>query len=194
MDKYKKYSGVLIFAFAIGVLFYFVWNLLSSNISTYSNSISKLNKAERTLEELKQKELTIQNKLKRLQEANVSVQKKIFSPSESDLGNDSLFFTLYTDIIEMLKMNSVKIKSIDYVYNPANDKFVTDGGDGFFVCDLNMKLISNFADLGKLIQNIYQYPYYIKINGLQVVPYKKDRKILLTNLSIRLYTHSEPKE
>ena len=111
---------------------------------------------------------------------------------ESDLGNDTLFFTLYNDLLEMVHSNSVKIKSIDYTYNPKEDKFVEFGKDIYFVCDVNMELVSNYVNLGKLIQDIYQYPYYIRINELDVTPYEKDKKVLVTNLSLRLYAHTAP--
>ena len=55
-----------------------------------------------------------------------------------------------------------------------------------------MELVSNYVNLGKLIQDLYQYPYYIKINELEVKPYEKDKKILISNLSLRLYAHTEP--
>jgi hypothetical protein len=46
--------------------------------------------------------------------------------------------------------------------------------------------------LGKLIENIQQYPYYIKINELEVMPYPKDKKVLVSKLSLRLYAHTSP--
>ena len=94
----------------------------------------------------------------------------------------------------MIHSNSIKIKAIDYTYNPKNDEFVKFGKDIYFVCDINLELVSNYVNLGKLIQELYQYPYYIKISQLDVKPYEKDKKILLSNLSLRLYTHTEPQE
>ena len=92
----------------------------------------------------------------------------------------------------MVNSNGIKIKSIDYSYNPASDPFVEHGKDAYFVCDINIKLVSNYVNLGKLIQDIYQYPYYIKINELDVKPYAKDKKILLSKMSLRLYSKTEP--
>ncbi len=90
----------------------------------------------------------------------------------------------------MIHANSVKIKSIDYSYNPASDKFVEFGKDVYFVCDVDMELVSNYVNLGKLIQDIYQYPYYIKINEMDIKPYEKDKTILITNIGLRLYAHT----
>ena len=57
-----------------------------------------------------------------------------------------------------------------------------------------MDLVSSYVNLGKLIQDIYQYPYYIRINDIQIKPYNKDKKILLTKMSLRLYARTEPEE
>ena len=127
-----------------------------------------------------------------MQDSVLSSQKKIYSPVESKLGNDTLFFTLYSDVIEMVRANTIKIKSIDYKYNPKGDIFVQQKGSMYFVCDVNMEIVSNYVNLGKLIQDLYQYPYYIKINSIEVVPYPQDKKILLSTISLRLYAHTQP--
>ena len=57
-----------------------------------------------------------------------------------------------------------------------------------------MELISNYVNLGKLIEDIYAYPYYIKFNEVHVVPYQKDKRTLITNMSLRLYAHTTPDE
>ena len=94
----------------------------------------------------------------------------------------------------MLHANNVKIKSIDYTYNPSSDSFVQFGKDVYFVCDVNMQIVSNYVNLGKFIQDIYQYPYYIRINNIDVKPYQKDKKILISDISLRLYAHTSPDE
>ncbi len=83
---------------------------------------------------------------------------------------------------------------MEYKYNPEGDAFVKFGQDVYFVCDINMELVSNYTNLGKLIQDIVQYPYYIKINRIQVHPYEKDKKILISDVSLRLYAHTAPVE
>ena len=94
----------------------------------------------------------------------------------------------------MLHGNSIKINSIDYTYNPSSDEFVKFGKDIYFVCDVNMEIVSNYINLGKFIQDVYQYPYYIKINSIETKPYTKDKKILISQISLRLYAHTAPDE
>lgn len=195
MNDLKRYYGIIIFLLGVILLIYFSFNFIKSNVSVYLESSQKLGNMEASLADVKKREIVVKNKINQLKTVKTTVlAKKIYAPNESDLGTDSLFFVLYTDLIEMLRNNSVKIKSIDYKYNPEGDNFVQYGKDAYFVCDIDLKLSSNFVDLGKLIQDIYQYPYYIKIRGIKIVPYEKDRKILLSDLNIRLYSYVEPKE
>lgn len=194
MEKYKKYFGLLIFiAIAIGSVL-LAYYLIAPKFEDLNNSVSNLETKQKLLESKKAEQARVAKKLKQLQNSIATSQKKVYSPLESDLGNDTLFFTLYNDLIEMVHANSVKIKALDYSYNPAEDKFVQFGKDIYFVCDVNMELVANYVNLGKLIQDIYQYPYYIKINDLSIKPYEKDKKILIANMSLRLYAHTTPEE
>lgn len=192
MENYKKYYGVIIFAVVVTIMIFIATKMVLPKYDELNNVSTKLEQEEKNLSKKKNELLTVQNKLKKLKDSITGSQKKIYSPVESDLGNDTLFFTLYNDVIEMVHANSIKIKAIDYKYNPETDEFVKFGKDVYFVCDINMELVSNYTNLGKLIENIQQYPYYIKINELDVKPYNKDKKILITNMSLRLYAHTTP--
>lgn len=192
MEKYKRYYGIAIFLISLVVLITGAYKLLTPKFEELSTVNGDIEAKQHTFESKTKEKQIVENKIKKIQNSVASSQKKIYSPLESDLGNDTLFFTLYNDLIEMVHANSVKIKTMDYTYNPQTDKFVEFGKDVYFVCDINMDLISNYVNLGKLIQDIYQYPYYIKINQLDVVPYEKDKTILLSKLSLRLYAHTLP--
>ena len=183
MEKYKKYYGVVGFCVAVAVLIFVAVSLISPKISEITSLKSEAEQKQSQVNDLQTKLDIVKNKIKRIKNSITSSQKKIYSPVETDLGNETLFFTLYNDVIE-----------IDYTYNPETDAFVKFGKDVYFVCDVNMELVSNYVNLGKLIQDLYQYPYYIKINEIEVKPYEKDKKILITNLSLRLYAHTEPED
>lgn len=194
MDKYKRYYGVIVFCIASILLIFGFVQLISPKVTELNNLKASIEQKQGQVSELENKLNIVKQKIKKIKNSIISSQKKIYSPIESDLGNETLFFTLYNDVIEMVHSNSVKIKAIDYTYNPETDAFVKFGKDIYFVCDVNMELVSNYVNLGKLIQDLYQYPYYIKINEIEVKPYQKDKKILITNLSLRLYAHTEPDE
>lgn len=193
MEKYKRYFGIVLFIGGVMALIFLLITIVSPRFQHWSDLRSESDKVSQTLETKRTAKINIQKKLQKLKESVITSQKKIYSPIEDRLGNDTLFFTLYSDVIEMVHNNTVKIKSIDYQYNPNGDLFV-DQGSQYFVCDVNMEVVSNYTNLGKLIQDIYQYPYYIRINNIEVYPYPKDKKILLSKISLRLYAHTSPEE
>lgn len=192
MNKYKRYYGLIIFIVTILLAGYFAYNAVVPMIKEQQQLEEQRKSKQSELDQLKGQSRVVADKIKKIKDSIVGSQKKIYSPQDADLGNDTLFFTLYNDLIEMVQANSVKIKSIKYEYNPESDAFVSFGKDVYFVCDINMELVSNFVNLGKLIQDIHQYPYYIKINKVDITPYKKDKTILITKMSLRLYAHTEP--
>lgn len=194
MEKYRKYYGVFAFIAVLALSIYVSYKLITPKIESLTKINADIEKKENLLKSKKTEQTIVMNKIKKIKDSIAGSQKKIYFPIESDLGNDTLFFTLYQDIIDMVHGNSIKIKKIDYNYNPASDEFVKFGKDVYFVCDIDMELVSNYVNLGKLIQEIYQYPYYIKINELNVSPYEKDKKLLISGLSLRLYAHTSPEE
>ena len=194
MDKQKKYFGIIGFCVALALLIFGAYQLIMPKVKEIETLEGTITEKQETLSKKENELKIVQAKIKKIKDSIITSQKKIYSPVEAELGEDTLFFTLYSDVIEMVNSNSIKIKSLDYVYNPETDAFVKFGKDVYFVCDVNMELVSNYVNLGKLIEDIYQYPYYIKINEIDVKPYEKDKKILLTSLSLRLYAHTAPEE
>ena len=193
MDKYKRYTSLIIFVIAVALMMYVaICFVIMPQYNEWDNLNKTVEEVTNNLDEKRKVYATVKQRLRRLQESILSSQKKVYSPVEDKLGNDTLFFTLYSDVIEMVRANTIKIKSIDYKYNPENDIFAKQEGSIYFVCDVNMEVVSNYVNLGKLIQDLYQYPYYIKINSIEVVPYQYDKKILLSTISLRLYSHTAP--
>lgn len=194
MDKYKKYYGLIIFCIAVFVLCFASFKAIAYNTEQLNPLVADIEAKNKELSSKQTKLKIVQDKIKKIKDAIMTSQKKIYSPVESDLGSETLFFALYKDVIEMLQTNSIKIKAISYTYSPESDAFVQFGKDVYFVCDVNMELISNYVNLGHFIQDVYQYPYYIRINELDVKPYEKDKKVLITHMSLRLYAHTAPDE
>ena len=194
MDKYQKYYGLIVFCIAVLILILGLSRLITPKVEQSNLLKQEISNKNEELRNKKTKLEIVQKKIKRIKQSIFMSQKKIYTPVEADLGNDTLFFTLYNDIIEMLQSNSVKIKSIAYSYNPETDAFVKFGKEVYFVCDVNMELVANYINLGKFIQDVYQYPYYIRINEIDVNPYPKDKRILIANISLRLYAHTSPDE
>lgn len=194
MNKYKKYYGLFLFLVVLAISVYYCVTVVKSKYDEVTNLDTKIQTEKQKLTQKRAQEKIVKEKIKKIKDSVTGSAKKIYTPMESDLGNDSLFFALYNDMLKMITDNSIKIKAIKYAYNPSSDNFVKLGRGAYFVCDVDLELVSNYVNLGKLVQDLYQYPYYIKMNSLEVLPYHKDKKILLSKLSLRLYARTEPDE
>lgn len=194
MDKYSRYYGVIVFFVIIVLALFIGYKVVAPAVTNVFDIRQKLETKENDYNKKLEQKRNVERRLAQIKSAIATAQKKVYSPVDSDLGNDTLFFTLYKDVIEMIHANSIKIKSMEYAYNPESDSFVKFGNDVYFVCEINMELVSNYTNLGKFIQDVVQYPYYIKINNVSVRPYQKDKKILISDVSLRLYAHTAPEE
>ena len=133
-DKYKRFYGLYLFIAVILALVFVGMNILPPQIEALKTAKEEVENQTTILEgKAKQKQI-VQNKIKQMSDASQRTQKKIFSPIENDLGNDSLFFALYNDVIEMIHSNSIKIKKMDYDYNPDDDVFVQHGKLAVLLC------------------------------------------------------------
>lgn len=185
MLRYKE--AILYIFFILLGLIYAVVKLQPTAVSLYKDE---------TAIKAKTVEMTdLQRKLETLKAAQMekdinaaSEVKKIYQPEGSGLDAESSFTVLFDDIIEMAKYNGIKIYSIEYVYNPADDEFVKKASDKYNVCKLNMEVISDYVDLESFFQELYKYPYLVSLDKVELTPYTKNRKILLTKLEIKLYT------
>lgn len=150
---------------------------IENNIKTQTGQEADL---ERKLETLKKSEIEKQE---------ISAQsKKIYKPDIAGLDEDASFAVLLDDVIDMAKYNSIKIYSIKYTYNPKEDDFVKGAADKYIVCQLEMQVISDYADLESFLRELYKYPYLINIDKIELSPYTKNKRIIITNLQIKLYT------
>ncbi len=192
MDKYSRYYGIFTFVVIVLLASMYGYSTLKQSLNQLISVNSQVVKKEQEYNKKLEQKRIVERKLNQMKMAMTSVQKKVYAPLDSDLGNDTLFFTLYNDLIEMLHANSIKIKSIEYLYNPESDAFVKFSKDQYFVSEVNMELVSNYTNLGKFIQDIIQYPYYVRILGIDIKPYPKDKKILISNVSLILYAHTTP--
>lgn len=114
--------------------------------------------------------------------------KNIYKPDSPGLDAESSFTVMFDDIIDMARYNGVKIYSIEYVYNPADDDFVKGAPAKYNVCALNMEIIADYLDLESFLKELYKYPYLLNINKIELKPYPKNKKILMSNFQVKLYS------
>lgn len=178
-----KYSEAIIFlVFALVILVFVTFNVvpkakdfINANKELQSKSVEYAD-MQRKLETLKASE--VENMA-----ASGQQLKKIYAPSVAGDNSDASFAVLFDDIVEMAKYNGVRIYSIKYLSQGNKDA----AGLAYNYSAVSMELVSDYADLGSFLKDIYKYPYLVEITTLESKPYNRDKKILLTTLGLNLY-------
>ena len=114
--------------------------------------------------------------------------KKIYTPLEGGTDTDSAFAVLLDDIIEIARKNHIKTHSIQSSDNPPEDIFIQKGEGKYNAQKLTLKVVSDYTDFESFLRDIFSYNYVININELEIYPYEKNKRILLINLVMTLYS------
>lgn len=183
----SQYKEVILYAILMIIILIFLLTKLQPELV-------KIFDVEKNINEKSVQVADLQARLESLKQAEadrmtLSVQTKdIYKPETPAPDAESSFTVLFDDIIDMIKYNGIKIYSIEYIYNPPEDEFVVGAAEKYNVCQVNMAIIADYPDLESFLKELYKYPYLININKLEIAPYPKNKKILLANLQLKLYS------
>ena len=75
----------------------------------------------------------------------------------------------------------------DSDYDPKDDAFVSGAGSQYNVARLNMEMVGNYSNYDNFLKEMYKHEHFLDIQTAEIVPYKKNKKILLINFKVKLY-------
>lgn len=188
-DKIKLFKnaialiGLLIFVVVYLLIMRIVPSLqtISQTTAEYKNQSSLLAEKERLLDTKKQEVLkaTDTNTLKGT--------KDMYKPLESGLDAEGIVSAQFEDILKLLKANAVKTRSIKYEYNPADDPFVKGAGESVSACTLDMQMVASYKNFEGFIKDLYKHEHFLDISKIEIIPYEKNKTMLLINFKLKLY-------
>lgn len=115
------------------------------------------------------------------------IDKDFFKPLESGSDSESILASEFTEILQLMTSNAIKTRAVKYTYDPADDNFIKGAGGKFSVCQLDMQMIASYANFKNFMKDLYKHEHYLDIANVEIVPYKKNKSILLINLKLKLY-------
>lgn len=185
----KKYKEPLLYAALIAIVAFLIISRTVPKITSVFNLEMKIQKksaeAKNLEEKYKKMEEYEKNKDKR-----VVLLKKVFKSDITGENMESSFALMFDDVMNMIKYNGVKVFSIKYTYNPEDDVFVSHESNKYNVCQLDLELVSDYKDFENLLTELAKYPYLMRIGQIKMMPYPKDKKILLIQLQLVLYAEN----
>lgn len=151
----------------------------------YKTQSSTLADTERKLEELK-------DAAARKEAENENVMKAFFKPIEQGLDTEAVISDEFGEILQIIRDNKIKTRSVKYDYDPQDDNFVKNAANRYHVCRVSAEMIGNYANLENFLRELYKHEHFLDISKVEIAPYEKNKRILLASVQFKLYAQRDP--
>ena len=191
MNELQKYKESLMYLAGIIVVAVFLFQKIQPEFTRTIDLYKQVGQQKDVAAGISKQLSVAKEKVERKKKMRLldDMTKKVYSPAEGvSLDADSAFSVLLDDIIEISRKNHIKTHSIQSTLNPSEDVFVTGDKEHFSAYQLDMKIVSDYSDFEGFIRDLYAYNYLININNIEIYPYQKNKRILLINLTLTLYS------
>jgi hypothetical protein len=159
-----------------------------NNVQTYRSVQADNVTKESTLQEKNSELDALKKKAQEEKEKeNSSSDKPFYKPVMTGLDTEAVIAGEFAEILRLVRANQIKVRSIKYDYDPQDDAFVQGAGDKYNVARLNMEMISNYSNYDNFLKEMYKHDHFLDIQSAEIVPYKKNKKVLLINFRVKLY-------
>lgn len=196
MDKYtiymKKFQIALgIFALSLIVFIFLVSKVIpevqkiSQIQNDYKTQSSALADSERKLQDLK-------DAVRRKEAENENIQKIFFKPISEGLDTEAAISDEFGEILQIVRENKIKMRSVKYDYDPQDDNFVKNAGNRYQVCRVTAEMIASYSNFANFLRELYKHEHFLEISKIEIAPYEKNKRILLISLQIKLYAQRDP--
>jgi len=177
-------------AVAVFLVIYMIATFIAPGLGQYlesrDNYISKKQQYEEISSELEK--IKMSNKeAQRAATNSDGVDKEFFRPLEAGVDSESIIAAEFSEILELIKANTIKTRAVRYTYDPEDDNFVKGANGKFSVCKLDMEMIATYTNFKNFMKDLYKHEHYLDIAKIEIVPYQKNKTILIVRLQLKLY-------
>jgi len=116
--------------------------------------------------------------------------KVIYGVPGEQFSAEASFGIVFENLLANLTNSGIKIRSIQYDYQPENDKILSANLGGYNACEISFVSVGSYAQFQNFFKNIAKEQYLSNIYEVYIQPYDKDKTILITRFKIRLYTRT----
>lgn len=157
-----------------------------SGRTTISAKQQELDEKKQQLEKFKQQEAEEARK----QAESASKSKPFYKPAATGMNTEAVIAGEFTEILELIRANKIKVRTIKYEYDPADDNFIKGAPGKYKAARLNMEMISDYTSYNNFLKELYKHEHFLDIQSVEIVPYKKNKQILLINFKLKLYSQA----
>ena len=189
-EKLKQFLlPILIVIISFGLLFMLL-SKVANNVQSMMGFKNNINMKTQELK-LKQEKLETLRK-KAAQEAKKDAQsiandKAFYKPAAQGLDTEAIIVGEFNEILELIRANKIKVRSMKMDPDPDDDAFKIGAPEDYNVARLNLEMIADYPSLNIFLKELYKHEHFLDIESVEIVPYKKNKRILLVNFKIKLY-------
>lgn len=188
LKKLKSVLGILIAGIALFIYMLTLVVPIAADIfklsGEYKKSEETLKDKKRTLEDMEAK--TAEADVKSEQDKK-TLAKVFYKPIEKGLDTEAVIADEFSEILTLLRENLIKTRSIKYEYDPQSDSFVRNVPSEYHVAKLDTEMIGTYKNFESFLKELYKHEHFLDISNIEIVPYQKDKKILLIKFQLKLY-------
>lgn len=192
MDKEKLKQFLVPIVLLVVTIVGFVM-LMPKIIDNYNNFLNARQEIKTKTETIKEKQTKLDEYRKKEAEeaakekASAASGKPFYKPVMEGLDTEAVIAGEFAEILQLVRANQIKVRAIKYDYDPSDDNFVQGAGDKYNVARLNMEMIGNYANYDNFLKEMYKHKHFLDIQSVEIVPYRKNKKVLLINFKVKLY-------
>ncbi len=189
-EKLKQFliPILLIFAIIMGIIF--IAPKIKDSILKYTGVQSEIKTLQATVQQKENMlaEYSTKEQTEKAQEqANQESGKPFYKPVVEGMDTDAAIAGELEEILQLVRANKIKVRSIKNDSTPKDDKFYQNASAQYNVARLNMEMIANYVNYDNLLKELYKHEHFLDIESVKIVPYKKNKKILLISFNLKLY-------
>lgn len=188
-DKLKQFLLPIVILFLTLACAIYLGMQIVGNLTSYKTMQDQLRTNKQTLAQ-KQSEL---EELKSNQQAGQADNpagtegKPFYKPVVEGMDTEAAIAGELEEIIQLVRANKIKVRSIKTSPDPADDNFVRGAGSQYNVARLHMEMIANYVNYDNFLKELYKHEHFLDIQSVEIVPYKKNKKILLIKFKLKVY-------
>ena len=195
MEKYsvylKKYQiAIMIIGLALALVIFVIVKTVPEvqkimQLQTdYKTQSASLADSERKLQDLKDAEA-------RKDAESQNLSKMFFKPINEGLDTEAAIADEFAEILQLIRDNKIKTRSVKYDYDPQDDNFVKNAANRYHVCRVSAEMIASYANFANFLRELYKHEHFLEISKIEIAPYEKNKRILLVSLQIKLYAQKD---
>lgn len=163
-------------------------------VTSIPNAISKVDELATKQNELETKKEKVEQLKKAKMSENVEKKKEsksgkvIYEVLGQQFSPEASFGIMFENLLANISNSGIRIRSIEYNYQPDDDKILITNLPNYNACELYFVTVGNYSQFQTFFKNIAKENYLSNIYEIYIEPYDKDKTILITKFKIRLYT------